>query len=218
MWLFSNPTSQNPHTVRSTLQIQPCIMNNQWDNQNSGSNLDGQGGQFGGANSGRGQYDNQPQGGQFGGQGGQLDSQTGSNQFGGAGDTDSSAWDNSQGQGGFGGQGGLGGQGRQQRSDDFGGQGGGFDSNSTSQGQGGYQNQSSAGVGGNQSDSGYGGGNNPDDSRYAAEGAYGDQSNTGKKPGFGDKLMGGLEKVAGKTTRNPGMVERGEDRKTGENY
>ncbi|GLB38671.1 hypothetical protein LshimejAT787_0505360 [Lyophyllum shimeji] len=36
------------------------------------------------------------------------------------------------------------------------------------------------------------------------------------KPSVGDRMRGGAERVAGKLTRNPEMVERGEERSTGE--
>ncbi|KAJ7067820.1 hypothetical protein C8F01DRAFT_1115836 [Mycena amicta] len=38
----------------------------------------------------------------------------------------------------------------------------------------------------------------------------------GGKPTMGDKLKGGAEKLAGKVTNNPGMQERGQERKMGE--
>ncbi|KAF7791468.1 hypothetical protein EIP86_002484 [Pleurotus ostreatoroseus] len=50
-----------------------------------------------------------------------------------------------------------------------------------------------------------------------------DYGNTGtggqtgqQKPSMGDKVMGGMEKLAGKVTRNEGMVERGQERKEGD--
>ncbi|PCH40186.1 hypothetical protein WOLCODRAFT_150225 [Wolfiporia cocos MD-104 SS10] len=59
------------------------------------------------------------------------------------------------------------------------------------------------------------GGRGQDDRGY-------DQSNFGQsggvpggKPSVGQRLKGGLEEVTGKVTRNPNMVERGEQRKEG---
>jgi hypothetical protein len=40
-------------------------------------------------------------------------------------------------------------------------------------------------------------------------------SNQTSKPSMGERVMGGLEKVAGKMTRNEAMQERGQERKEG---
>jgi len=48
--------------------------------------------------------------------------------------------------------------------------------------------------------------------------SYGSSGHTGAKPSAGDKIIGGLEKAAGKMTKNQGMAEKGADRATGGNY
>jgi len=55
----------------------------------------------------------------------------------------------------------------------------------------------------------------------AAGTGYGDDDNygtTGSKPKAGDKILGGLERAAGKAMNKPSLEERGINRSTGDNY
>ncbi|KAJ7276886.1 hypothetical protein C8J57DRAFT_1504722 [Mycena rebaudengoi] len=89
--------------------------------------------------------------------------------------------------------------------------GGGFDTGSGAAGVG-------AGTGG------YGAGNTTSSSNEYGSGnqystgsssnEYGDTSNnSGGKPSVGDKIKGGAEELVGKVTKNPEMIERGQQRK-----
>ncbi|KAJ3902409.1 hypothetical protein F5879DRAFT_1003190 [Lentinula edodes] len=83
----------------------------------------------------------------------------------------------------------------------------------------GTESNRSTGYGTGNTGSAYGTGNDfsgdrNDDSSYGSG-----NNNSNNKPSFGDKMKGTAEVAAGKMTKNPGMVERGQDRKTeGSNY
>ncbi|KAF8215046.1 hypothetical protein K438DRAFT_769225 [Mycena galopus ATCC 62051] len=63
---------------------------------------------------------------------------------------------------------------------------------------------------------GYAAGNTTSSSKeYDSENQY-DTGSTGAKPSTSDKIKGGAEKLVGKITKNPEMVERGQQRKQGE--
>jgi len=69
-------------------------------------------------------------------------------------------------------------------------------------------------VGGGYGSSGTGAAGGYDQDSYGSGGAR-----TGTKPSAGDKIMGGLEKAAGKMTKNQGMAEKGAERASGgDNY
>ncbi|KAJ3869841.1 hypothetical protein EV359DRAFT_59454 [Lentinula novae-zelandiae] len=79
-----------------------------------------------------------------------------------------------------------------------------------------FENNRSTGYGTGNTGSAYGTGN--DFSGDRNDESYG-SGNNNNKPSFGDKMKGTAEVAAGKMTKNPGMVERGQDRKTeGNNY
>ncbi|KAJ4482845.1 hypothetical protein C8J55DRAFT_605269 [Lentinula edodes] len=78
-----------------------------------------------------------------------------------------------------------------------------------------FENNRSTGYGTGNTGSAYGTGN--DFSGDRNDDSHGSGNNN--KPSFGDKMKGTAEVAAGKMTKNPGMVERGQDRKTeGNNY
>ncbi|KAG5646021.1 hypothetical protein DXG03_004623 [Asterophora parasitica] len=63
-----------------------------------------------------------------------------------------------------------------------------------------------------------------DESGAQSGGQYGQSGQSGgaggmggqqQKPGIGDKMRGGMEKAAGKMTKNPDLVERGQERSRG---
>ncbi|KAJ3917157.1 hypothetical protein F5877DRAFT_80207 [Lentinula edodes] len=82
-----------------------------------------------------------------------------------------------------------------------------------------FESNRSTGYGTGNTGSAYSTGNDfsgdrNDDSSYGSG-----NNNSNNKPSFGDKMKGTAEVAAGKMTKNPGMVERGQDRKTeGNNY
>ncbi|KAJ6585445.1 hypothetical protein B0H19DRAFT_1109697 [Mycena capillaripes] len=80
-------------------------------------------------------------------------------------------------------------------------------------------------VGSGADTTGYGSGNTTSTNEYGAgttgtttsSNEYGATSaNSSGKPTMGDKVKGGAEKLIGKVTKNPDMVERGQERKQGE--
>ncbi|KAJ3728285.1 hypothetical protein C8R42DRAFT_258476 [Lentinula raphanica] len=106
------------------------------------------------------------------------------------------------------------------------------DSFGTSQTQRGYGAGNERGYGDTTGTQGYGTGNDFENSRTGTGSAYGtgNDFSTGRdddsygssnttKPSFGDKMKGTAEVAAGKLTRNPDMVERGQERKVeGNNF
>ncbi|KAJ7846695.1 hypothetical protein B0H14DRAFT_2771334 [Mycena olivaceomarginata] len=102
-------------------------------------------------------------------------------------------------------------------------------SNTMGGGMGGGMNNDSS-LGGNRTDdlssggAGYGGMNNDEFTNTAGRDEFSagnrDEFGTGNrehgKASMGDKVKGGAEKLAGKVMGNPGMQERGQERKMGE--